>query len=95
MQAEGVILGALHSFFPYANLQLMLYCGWILLHSPRYLMSKINEQVMQALGTVIEPELNRDIVSLNMVRDSECEWRHCRIHHCLDHPGLPPQRCLR
>ena len=32
-------------------------------------MSRINEQVMAALSTVIEPELNRDIVSLNMVRD--------------------------
>ncbi len=32
-------------------------------------MTNINEQVMQALGTVIEPELNNDIVSLNMVRD--------------------------
>ena len=32
-------------------------------------MSSIQEQVMQALGTVIEPELNRDIVTLNMVRD--------------------------
>ncbi len=30
---------------------------------------KIDEQVMAALSTVIEPELNRDIVSLNMVRD--------------------------
>ena len=32
-------------------------------------MSSINDQVMAALSTVIEPELNRDIVSLNMVRD--------------------------
>ncbi len=32
-------------------------------------MSNINDQVMVALSTVIEPELNRDIVSLNMVRD--------------------------
>lgn len=32
-------------------------------------MSEINDQVMQALSTVIEPELHRDIVSLNMVRD--------------------------
>ncbi len=32
-------------------------------------MSGIHEQVMAALGTVIEPELNRDIVSLNMARD--------------------------
>ena len=32
-------------------------------------MASINERVMQALSTVIEPELNRDIVSLDMVRD--------------------------
>lgn len=32
-------------------------------------MSAIEERVMQALSTVIEPELNRDIVSLNMARD--------------------------
>ena len=32
-------------------------------------MANIDEQVMAALSTVIEPELNRDIVSLNMVRD--------------------------
>ncbi len=32
-------------------------------------MTGIEESVMQALSTVIEPELNRDIVSLNMVRD--------------------------
>ena len=32
-------------------------------------MTNIGEQVMAALSTVIEPELNRDIVSLDMVRD--------------------------
>ncbi|RMG70994.1 MAG: DUF59 domain-containing protein, partial [Chloroflexi bacterium] len=32
-------------------------------------MSDIKEQVMTALSTVIEPELHKDIVSLNMVRD--------------------------
>ncbi len=32
-------------------------------------MTTTNEQVMAALATVIEPELNQDIVSLNMVRD--------------------------
>ncbi len=32
-------------------------------------MSNSNQLVMDALSTVIEPELNRDIVSLNMVRD--------------------------
>jgi metal-sulfur cluster biosynthetic enzyme len=33
------------------------------------MMSDISQQVMVALSTVIEPELHRDIVSLNMVRD--------------------------
>lgn len=32
-------------------------------------MSDLRDQVMRALSTVIEPELHRDIVSLNMVRD--------------------------
>ena len=32
-------------------------------------MTTINDRVMAALSTVIEPELHRDIVSLNMVRD--------------------------
>ena len=32
-------------------------------------MANIDERVMAALSTVIEPELNSDIVSLNMVRD--------------------------
>ncbi|MCY4466613.1 MAG: Mrp/NBP35 family ATP-binding protein [Chloroflexi bacterium] len=32
-------------------------------------MDSLHQQVMTALGTVIEPELNRDIVTLNMVRD--------------------------
>ena len=27
------------------------------------------EQVLQALGTVMEPELHRDLVSLNMIQD--------------------------
>ena len=39
-------------------------------------MSNIEERVMQALATVIEPELNNDIVSLNMVRDSDGERWH-------------------
>ena len=32
-------------------------------------MTDLQQQVMQALSTVIEPELHRDLVSLNMIRD--------------------------
>lgn len=40
-------------------------------------MSDKQQQIMSALSQVIEPELHRDIVSLNMVRDLTVEavWR--------------------
>ena len=52
-------------------------------------MSKINEQVMQALGTVIEPELNRDIVSLNMVRDLRVDDATAEFTIVLTTPACP------
>ena len=52
-------------------------------------MSKINEQVMQALGTVIEPELNRDIVSLNMVRDLRVNAGAAEFTIVLTTPACP------
>lgn len=52
-------------------------------------MSKINEQVMQALGTVIEPELNRDIVSLNMVRDLRVDDTTAEFTIVLTTPACP------
>ena len=33
------------------------------------------EAVLSALSTVIEPELHRDLVSLNMVRDIEIDGK--------------------
>ncbi|MCY3796874.1 MAG: Mrp/NBP35 family ATP-binding protein [Chloroflexi bacterium] len=52
-------------------------------------MSSIDEQVMVALSTVIEPELNRDIVSLNMVRDLEVENGVARFTIVLTTPACP------
>lgn len=52
-------------------------------------MSSIQEQVMTALGTVIEPELHRDIVTLNMVRDLTVEADTARFTIVLTTPACP------
>ena len=52
-------------------------------------MTTIQDQVMAALGTVIEPELNRDIVSLNMVRDLEVEQGVAQFTIVLTTPACP------
>lgn len=52
-------------------------------------MSGIQEQVMTALSTVIEPELHRDIVTLNMVRDLTVEGDTARFTIVLTTPACP------
>lgn len=52
-------------------------------------MSNINEQVMAALSTVIEPELHKDIVSLGMVRDLIVEDDTVRFTIVLTTPACP------
>ncbi len=52
-------------------------------------MSNINERVMQALGTVIEPELHRDIVSLDMVRDLSVKGGRAEFTIVLTTPACP------
>ncbi|MCY3866682.1 MAG: Mrp/NBP35 family ATP-binding protein [Chloroflexi bacterium] len=52
-------------------------------------MSNFREQVMAALSTVIEPELNRDIVSLNMVRDLEVAEGIAEFTIVLTTPACP------
>ena len=44
---------------------------------------------MQALGTVIEPELKRDLVSLNMVKDLTVEDGVARFTIVLTTPACP------
>ena len=52
-------------------------------------MSDIKEQVMAALSTVIEPELHKDIVSLNMVRDLSVEGSTASFNIVLTTPACP------
>ncbi len=52
-------------------------------------MSKIDQQVMTVLSTVIEPELNRDIVSLNMVRDLDVADGIAEFTIVLTTPACP------
>ena len=48
-----------------------------------------SEKVMQALGTVIEPELRRDLVTLNMVRDLKIEGPAVEFTIVLTTPACP------
>ena len=52
-------------------------------------MSSINDRVMAALSTVIEPELNRDIVSLDMVRDLNVTDGVAKFTIVLTTPACP------
>lgn len=52
-------------------------------------MATIQEQVMQALSTVIEPELHQDIVTLNMVRDLTIEGDTAKFTIVLTTPACP------
>jgi len=52
-------------------------------------MTSVSDQTMAALGTVIEPELHRDIVSLNMVRDLAIEGDTAKFTIVLTTPACP------
>ncbi|KXK24582.1 MAG: hypothetical protein UZ15_CFX003000207 [Chloroflexi bacterium OLB15] len=52
-------------------------------------MTDLKSQVMAALSSVIEPELHRDIVSLNMVRDLEIEGNTAKFTIVLTTPACP------
>ncbi|MBE2184567.1 MAG: Mrp/NBP35 family ATP-binding protein [Anaerolineae bacterium] len=52
-------------------------------------MTDLKSQVMAALSSVIEPELHRDIVSLNMVRNLEIEGNTAKFTIVLTTPACP------
>ncbi len=52
-------------------------------------MSDVKTQVMAALSTVVDPELHRDIVSLNMVQDLTIEGDTAKFRLVLTTPACP------
>jgi len=50
---------------------------------------QLHDAVMKALSTVMEPELNRDIVTLNMVRDLRIEGGIAKFTVMLTTPACP------
>ncbi len=55
-------------------------------------MTELTEAAIHAaLRTVQEPELGRDIVTLNMVKDVAIDGSRGRLHDRADHAGLPAQ----
>lgn len=54
-----------------------------------------NEQVLAVLKTVMDPELNRDIVSLNMVRDIKIDDALIKVSIMLTTPACPLRDKIR
>ena len=48
-----------------------------------------NDAVMAALSTVIEPDLHRDLVSLNMIRNLEIDGNNVTFTIMLTTPACP------
>lgn len=53
------------------------------------------EEVLEALRSVMDPELHRDIVSLGMVRSVEVEGDRVRVHVVLTTPACPLKGAIR
>jgi ATP-binding protein involved in chromosome partitioning len=53
------------------------------------------EHVLQALGTVMDPDLNRDLVSLNMIRDLAIEGDAVSLRVVLTTPACPMKDKIR
>jgi metal-sulfur cluster biosynthetic enzyme len=50
------------------------------------------EKILEALSNVQEPDLGKDLVTLNMVKDIEDQWERCIIYRCANHTCLPFKR---
>ncbi|MDX9941218.1 MAG: Mrp/NBP35 family ATP-binding protein [Bacteroidales bacterium] len=53
------------------------------------------EQVLNALGQVIEPDLKKDLVSLGMIRDLEIEGHKVRFSVVLTTPACPLKESIK
>ncbi len=58
-------------------------------------MSLTNEHLMEALSTVQDPDLGRDLVTLGMVKNTECEGNDVKIHVELTTPACPMKDRIR
>ena len=58
-------------------------------------MTLTNEHVMQALGTVQDPDLGKDLVTLGMVREVSCTGQDIAIHVELTTPACPMKDRIR
>ena len=52
------------------------------------------EKVLEALSNVQEPDLGKDIVTLNMVKDLEIEGNYVAFTVVLSYPNLPHERII-
>ena len=50
------------------------------------------EKILEALGNVQEPDLGKDIVTLNMVKDLAIDGQYVSFHCCIDYAGMSTER---
>jgi ATP-binding protein involved in chromosome partitioning len=53
------------------------------------------QNVLEALGTVQEPDLGKDIVTLNMVKDIRIDGNHVSFTVVLTTPACPLKELIR
>ncbi len=53
------------------------------------------EKVLEALSNVQEPDLGKDIVTLNMVKDIKDRRKFCFLHCSTHHTCLPLKDLIR